>query len=104
MKARSIALKFNRLFKIKSTINLKLLLVTLKQKIAMKLSRQWVFYTILIIWLAILGAMIYALVYAQPGSFAKQYSIIIALFFITFTQFVKRAYRYSFKTEQRIRK
>ena len=69
----------------------------------MKLGRQWVFYTILIIWLANLGAMIYALVYAQSGSFAKQYAFIIALFFITFTQFVKRAYRYSFKTERRFR-
>lgn len=69
----------------------------------MKLSRQWIFYTTLIIWLVSLGAMIYALVYASAGSFAKQYALIIALFFITFTQFVKRAYRYSFKTERRFR-
>ena len=69
----------------------------------MKLGKQWVFYTTVIIWLAILGAMIYALVYAPNESFAKQYRFIIGLFFITFTQFVKRAYRYSFTTERRVR-
>ena len=70
----------------------------------MNFKRQWVFYSVLIFWLAILIAMIYALVYAPIGSFAKQYRFIIALFFITSTQFVKRAYRYSFKTEPRFRK
>jgi hypothetical protein len=67
----------------------------------MNFKRQWIFYTALVIWLATLGAMIYAMVYAPAGSLAKQYAIIIGFFFISFSQMVKRAYRYSYKTERR---
>ena len=69
----------------------------------MKLGRQWVFYTILIIWLANLAVLIYSLVYAPSGSFAKQYAFVTVIFFISFSQLVKRAHRYSFTTERRFR-
>ncbi len=69
----------------------------------MKLGKQWVFYTTLIIWLANLAVLIYSLVYAPSDSFAKQYAFVTVIFFISFSQLVKRAHRYSFKTERRFR-
>ncbi|CAM4107491.1 hypothetical protein FLAN108750_10655 [Flavobacterium antarcticum] len=70
----------------------------------MKSSKRWVFIVTLSVWTLLLGLMIYAIVYAPLGSWPKNYAFIIGLFFITFTQVVKRAYRYSYRTERRIRK
>lgn len=67
----------------------------------MKLSRQWVFIAAIIVWLISLALMIYALVYAFPESWAKRYISIIGLFFLSFTQVVKKAFRYSYKSDRK---
>jgi hypothetical protein len=67
----------------------------------MKFNRIYVFYVALLIWLLILTAMIYLIVYAPAGSSAKPYAFVVGLFFISMTSLVKRAYRFSYKIENR---
>lgn len=66
----------------------------------MKSIRKWLFSFTLLIWLVLLVALIYAIVYAPLGSWAKQYAFVIVLFFITFSQVVKRTFRYSYKADR----
>lgn len=67
----------------------------------MKKGRMWIFMASLLIWFILLGLMIYALVYAPMRSWPKQYVFVIVLFFISFTQIVKKAFKFAYNSDRR---
>ena len=67
----------------------------------MKTGRMWIFIVSLTIWLAILALLIYAIVYAPLESSFKPYTFVIGLAFISFTQIVKKAFKFAYSKDRR---
>lgn len=65
--------------------------------------RRWIFSITLVIWLIGLAVYIYAVVYATPEDWARKYVLFIILGLIICTQFLKKAFKYSYRSDVRSR-
>lgn len=70
----------------------------------MNMYRKWIFIFTLLIWLAILSIYIYAVLYATSDDWARKYVLFIILGLIILTQFLKKAFKYSYRSERKLRK